>query len=149
MQAWSHHLQCRLHSECLWTCWIGSISGLTLLRVDDECIALVGTTPRVLARAIDTLLEITTTVFRLLHLEINFSKGKPEAILLFRGKQATAMCEQWRTEDGQLAIPLNQYDHIGKVLWTVTYYKHLGTLMDARGVALAMLWSVPSQPWPR
>ena len=44
--------------------------------VDGECIVILGTTPRVLVRAIDSLLEITTTVFRVLHLEINFSKGQ-------------------------------------------------------------------------
>ena len=105
--------------------------------VDDECIVILGTTPRVLVRAIDSLLEITTTVFRLLHLEINFSKGKTEAILLFRGKQATSCREQWRQRNGELAIPLDKYGHDGKQLRIVRQYKHLGTVVDAFGVAHA------------
>ena len=102
--------------------------------VDDECFAIVGTTPRVLERAIDLLLEIVTTIFRMLHLEINFGPNKTEAILLFRGKQATACREKLRRTDGSLAVELDKYGHNGKILRIVRSYKHLGTYIDALGV---------------
>ena len=103
--------------------------------VDDECVILLGSTPNVLARAIHILFEVTTSVFRLLHLELNVSPGKSEAILLFRGESTTVMRDQWRGSDGQLAIPLDQYGHAGQVLRLVRIYKHLGTMIDANVVA--------------
>ena len=102
--------------------------------VDDECIAIVGTTPRVLERAIDVLLDTVTTIFRMLHLNINFGSNKTEAILLYRGKLATQCREKWRQADGTLAIPLDKYGHGGEVLRIVRAYKHLGTYIDALGV---------------
>jgi hypothetical protein len=58
-------------------------------------------------------------------------------ILLFRGKQATSCREQWRQCNGELAIPLDKYGHYGKQLRIVRQYKHLGTVVDALGVAHA------------
>ena len=102
--------------------------------VDDECIAIVGTTPRVLERAIDVLLDIVTTIFRMLHLNINFGPNKTEAILLYRGKFATQCREKLRRADGALAIPLDRFGHAGAFLRIVRCYKHLGTYIDALGV---------------
>ena len=68
---------------------------------------------------------------------INFEKGKSEAILLCRGKYATAVREKWRQSDGELAIPLDSFGHAVHKLRLVRRYKHLGTMIDALCVALS------------
>ena len=58
--------------------------------VDDECLVLLATSPRVLDAAIQVLLRILVTTFANLHLEINFHPGKSEALLFYCGKGAVA-----------------------------------------------------------
>ena len=85
-------------------------------------------------RATELLLDVVTTIFRLLHLEINFGPNKTLAILLFLGKQATLCREKLRRPDGTLAIALEKFGHPGEWLRIVRSYRHLGTYIDALGV---------------
>eukprot|EP00973_Karenia_brevis_P014950 2039661-Karenia_brevis.AAC.1 len=57
--------------------------------VDDECIMLCASTPRLLQKAAAMLLEAVVETFTLFALEINWSKGKSEAMVKFRGDGAT------------------------------------------------------------
>ena len=74
--------------------------------VDDECLVLMAPTPHELDMAIDTVLKSVTTVFSLLHLEINWAAGKTECFVKYRGHHAVRHREQWRTDDGKLSIPV-------------------------------------------
>ena len=67
---------------------------------------LVGTTTRVLQRAIDIPLEVTPTVSWLLHLEVNF---RSEAILRCKGKMGNQNRQMWKQPNGKLAVPLDDY----------------------------------------
>ena len=95
------------------------------------CLVILGTTPRVLTRDIDVLLDATASIVRLLRLDMNIEKGKTEALVLFRGKMSTALRERWRQQNGDLAIPLRKFGHGENLLRIVMNYKHFGMMIDA------------------
>ena len=92
--------------------------------VDDKALVLVAKTPRALDPAIDALLKTVFVVFDCLHLHLNASPGKTEALLLYLGKSATARREARRGPDGLIRLTVLDRDvHIR----VVADYKHLGT----------------------
>ena len=97
--------------------------------VDDEAIILIASSPAALDLAMWTMLDILLVTFRLAHLELNWSPGKSECILKYRGKRAVQAREQWRRADGTLAIPVR-----GDILLRIVQdYKHLGSFVSAIG----------------
>ena len=97
--------------------------------VDDEAMAFIAASPRLLDRAMSVLLQTVTSVFQALHLEINWSEGKTECILKYRGKNAVRHREQWRQPDGKLRIPIS--GRADCMLSIVQEYRHLGTYVVA------------------
>lgn len=57
--------------------------------VDDECAMLCATSPKLLDRAIELLLERIVIIFKLICLEINWGVGKTECMLKYRGDHST------------------------------------------------------------
>jgi hypothetical protein len=72
--------------------------------VDDQCVILVASSPECLDRAIKILLRVIVNVFSVFALDINWGRGKTEALLQYRGKDSTAHMEALRQEDGSLAL---------------------------------------------
>ena len=95
--------------------------------VDDTAMALIASSPKALDDAIAALLDIDTEFFHRFALNINFAKGKTEALLRYRGKHATARLDARRTSDG-LRIPLPSRCG-SQALHVVERYKHLGTFV--------------------
>ena len=92
--------------------------------VDDEAIVVMASTAALLDVAIDKLLEIVTRIFELMHLEINWSVGKTECLLKYRGHGAVAHRERRRCpEDGRLYL---QVPSRPARVHVVDSYKHLG-----------------------
>jgi hypothetical protein len=79
--------------------------------------------PAILDKAIDTLLMIITRVFSLLQMEINWKPGKTEALLQYRGKNATSHLDS-RRYNGKLMIPVPNSSNA--FVNVVMSYKHLG-----------------------
>ena len=104
--------------------------------VDDECVLLMASTPSKMADAAECMIKILGEIFNMCNLHVNFAPGKTEAIAAFRGDGACGVREKrWRQEDGSLAIPLNELGFPGETLRLVREYRHLGTYVDASGVA--------------
>ena len=99
--------------------------------VDDLGIARL---PVHLDAAIAQLMTILTTTFGQCHLAINWSKGKTECLLKYRGTGATFAREARRREDGELAIWVPEVD---KWLLVMDVYCHLGSMLSAAGEAFA------------
>ena len=97
--------------------------------VDDECIVLLAKTPKLLDVAIQALLRILVVTFGNMHLAINWSPGKTEALLCYRGHGSIAAREQWRAPNGKLEIPVPSVPELR--LHIVDVYKHLGTFCSA------------------
>ena len=95
--------------------------------VDDQCVILVASSPECLDRAIKILLRVIVNVFSVFALDINWGRGKTEALLQYRGKDSTAHMEALRQEDGSLAFN-DPGGAKGRKLYIVKKYKHLGSL---------------------
>jgi hypothetical protein len=91
---------------------------------------LLSHSPRLLAKAVDTMLEIIYDTFSSFHLDINWNKGKSEGVVALRGKHAVEVRESWRQEDGSLGIVI---PCAGRTLRITDVYKHLGTYISASG----------------
>ena len=98
--------------------------------VDDECIMLMAPSPASLDKAMDAVLEITSRVFGIMHMLINWLPGKSEALLIYRGKRANIHREQWRQQDGSMSIGV---PNSSQRLTVVQTYKHLGSKTSVRG----------------
>ena len=94
--------------------------------VDDELLMLAADTPDALDQKIDKLLEILCTVFSAFKLTINWAKGKTEAILVYKGPNAS---KHWRERfiDGVPIIRVRD----GSKLHIVQHYKHVGSIVTA------------------
>jgi hypothetical protein len=97
--------------------------------VDDEAIMLTAKTPAKLDMAINILLESLVKIFAILRLEINWKPGKTEAILQYRGRDATAKTQS-RRKDGKLQITVPGCDVMINV---VEKYTHLGGAIARTG----------------
>jgi len=80
--------------------------------VDDEALVLLSKSPKALAVAMESLLDILTSVFSSFHLGINWSKGKTEGTIALRGHHAVNVREKWRHADGSLGILVPNPDKI-------------------------------------
>ena len=96
--------------------------------VDDTAIALVASSPKVLMKYIETLLVILIEEYSRVGLLINFGKGKTEALLRLRGKNATKYLDSLRHE-GSLSFELPK-PYENHRLRIVESYKHLGSYLS-------------------
>ena len=67
-----------------------SKSALDVTFVDDEAIAITASSSIALVERIAFVVDTVVSVFRKFAMEVNFSKGKTEAIVALRGKGARA-----------------------------------------------------------
>jgi len=77
-------------------------------------------------------LGVVVSIFQRLQLHINWAKGKTEAILVYRGRNASKKLESRRLEDGGLGISV-QTARGEQTLHIVAEYKHLGGIVAADG----------------
>ena len=98
--------------------------------VDDESVMLLSRSPKALSLAIDILLEIIYDTFSSFHLDINWNRGKSEAVVALRGKHAVEVRERWMQKDGSLGIFIPRAN---KTLRITDSYKHLGTYISSHG----------------
>ena len=99
--------------------------------VDDTVLFLLSKSARGLDDAIQILLSLLFRIYRLMNLEINLSPGKTEAILVYRGRGASAHLRARRPapfEPPRIMVPGST-----AVLHTVSVYKHLGGEITAAG----------------
>jgi hypothetical protein len=68
--------------------------------VDDLCVVLTATSPKLLWKASHELLLIIMELFKCFRLSVNWNKGKTEALVKFRGKMATTFYGKLRTSEG-------------------------------------------------
>jgi len=102
--------------------------------VDDEAFVLLAKSPKLLDVAINVLLESLTTVFSKFCLDINWGRGKTEAMLKYRGRHATKLFEQRRDEQGlHIGLPASC---VGQRLHVVDRYKHLGGIVAICGTIM-------------
>ena len=94
--------------------------------VDDEALVLVARSPILLDKAIDKLLEVLVDVFSKYGLNINWAPGKTEAMLKYRGKNATK-CMENRRVNGTIFIKLPTCASAESVV-VVDKYKHVGSV---------------------
>ena len=111
--------------------WAGASSAssehvLDCAFVDDECIFVMSKSPAGIDYAIGSVLGSLVDCFGSLDLEINWARGKTEAILSYRGKGSTAALAQWRHE-GELSIPVPRSD---RRLAIFPSYRHLGSVVS-------------------
>jgi hypothetical protein len=92
--------------------------------VDDEAVVAVSSSPRALDRCIQTIVSACFTSFRMFGLSTHWNNGKPEAMLMYRGKGAAACYQSRLSEDGPY-FPVPS----GKRLYFVNSYKHLGGIV--------------------
>ena len=92
--------------------------------VDDECVLLSATSPRVLDQSIDVVLKLLVSIFDILRLEVNWKPGKTECFLRYRGKRSVRRLEARRLgPNGELLVKVpGTTQHIT----VVPSYKHLG-----------------------
>ena len=102
--------------------------------IDDEALAIVAQSAEELDRHIDQLLLIVFSVCEKLHLKINVAKGKTEALLVYRGRDAKTRREARRQDDGTLGMSVPQRD---LCIHVVESYKHLGTFTSLRDSCMA------------
>ena len=93
--------------------------------VDDECLMLSGSTPRMLDIAIEFVLQDLVDVFHEYGLNINWAPGKSECLLKYRGKNAQKH-ELSRTHEDNMRIKLLA-NASSSFLTVSTCYKHLGS----------------------
>ena len=92
--------------------------------VDDEAIMLAADTAQGLDNAIVCLLRCLESVFAAFRLTINWSRGKTEAILTYRGVQAgTHWRARFTSEGPTITTPS------GAMLHIVAEYKHVGSII--------------------
>ena len=102
--------------------------------VDDECVVVMQPTAAALDTAIDKVLSHITNIFSALRLEINWSPGKTEAMIRFRGSGSQVVLERRRV-DGKVSIPIP--GNPSACLTIVDQYKHLGCITSLNATSIA------------
>ena len=99
--------------------------------VDDECIFITASSPGKLDMSIDTLLSNLVNIFNASGFKINWAKGKTEALLKYRGKNAAAhMTARCSSGEAFISLPANATaPHVA----VVSEYKHLGSYVAVSG----------------
>ena len=100
--------------------------------VDDNVFMLEATSPTLLDKSIETLTRAICTRFRQHGLKVNFSAGKTEAMLVYRGRHAHRFYAKRRDEQGNEVIMLPE-GAPAKFMHVVRVYKHLGGIVTANG----------------
>ena len=99
--------------------------------VDDEAILLTSPSPRRLEIAFEGLLKNLCEIFSSLGLVLNFSPGKSEAFLVFRGKNAAKYTKKYTVQQKcRILLPPGAN---AEYLRVVQQYKHLGSIISADG----------------
>ena len=101
--------------------------------VDDEAFLLFARSPKSLNQAICTCLEVVSLIFSKYNMSLNWSKGKSEAIVVYRGKNARLMSSQLEQEDGSRSLCVRS---LGKKLNIVDSYKHVGSVVQSAGLLI-------------
>jgi hypothetical protein len=103
--------------------------------VDDEAITLAASSPAALLQAIDMLMKVLVDTFLAFGFRINWSAGKTEGFVVFRGKHASLEKRRlFVTNDAKIKLPANAgADH----LRIVQHYKHLGSVIGPDGSSAA------------
>ena len=110
----------------------GADEFLDVTFVDDEALVLLAPSPRALDAVMDIALAALAATFQRYMLAINWSRGKSEALLKYRGRHAVACWEARRQPCGKILIPLPvQAGH--DFLIVVDRYKHLGGIVATSG----------------
>ena len=99
--------------------------------VDDEAAAIVASSPAVLDRGIEIITQAYCNAFRKYNLQINWKRGKSEAMIKYRGRNATRKLDARRTPEGK-CIRINDTDR----LFLVDEYKHLGGIITSDGIIM-------------
>ena len=106
------------------------VEALDAAFVDDECLVVLARSPVEMDRAITIVLDTIQTIFRATAMQMNWSPGKTECLLRYRGRHAVRHLGQWRSAEGELAIPLS---HAGESLSIVHHYEHRGGYVCVNG----------------
>ena len=103
--------------------------------VDDEAIMLAATSPSTLLKAIDVLMKVLLDTFTAFGFHINWSAGKTEGFVVFRGKGAsTEKRKLFATSNAKIKLP----DNAGADnLRIVQHYKHQGSTIGSDGSCAA------------
>jgi hypothetical protein len=99
--------------------------------VDDEAAAIVASSPAVLDRGIEIITNAYCNAFRKYNLQINWKRGKSEAMIKYRGRRATQRLDAHRSPDGK-CIRINDTDRV----FLVDHYKHLGGIITSDGIIM-------------
>ena len=86
--------------------------------------------PKALDAATECLLRAYVEAFSDYGLSINWSKGKPEALLAYRGRNASRCLDARRSSTGDIHIKVPGCP--GKSLHVVRSYKHLGGIIATK-----------------
>ena len=107
--------------------------------IDDEAIIVTAKSPDILDAHIAKVVEIVYCVFRDHFMTVNFKKGKTEAMMMYRGKNAAA-CKRKLADsaDGEGNFHKNisfvySADIVNIKLCIVDQYKHLGSTVAKDG----------------
>ena len=107
--------------------WVGGLSLLLLL-------LLLSESPRSLLTVVHTVLRCLVVIFRKCALDINWAKGKTEAFIKLRGRNAASFYQSLRV-NGSLSIEIPESN--GERLHVVDVYKHLGFVCCSDGSLVA------------
>ena len=99
--------------------------------VDDTVLFLLSKSASGLDDAIQILLTLLLRIYHLMNLEINWSPGKTEAILVYRGRGAVERLRARRP--AAFATPRISVPGSNSILHIVSVYKHLGGEITAAG----------------
>ena len=98
--------------------------------VDDEAAVVLAPSPKALDAEIECLLSAYVEAFSDYGLSINWNKGKSEALLAYRGRNASRYLDARRSPTGDICIKVPGCP--GKSLHVVRPYKHLGVIIATK-----------------
>jgi len=96
--------------------------------VDDAALLLSARSPSKLMKAMPKLLSNILSVFQRFSFHVNWAKGKTEAFLSLRGKNAHILMQDVISNESSISVP-----NSGERLRVVSEYKHLGTVLSEDG----------------
>ena len=96
--------------------------------VDDAALLLSARSPSKLMKAMPKLLSDILSVFQRFSFHVNWAKGKTEAFLSLRGKNAHILMQDTISNESSMLVP-----NSGERLRVVSEYKHLGTVLSFDG----------------
>jgi hypothetical protein len=103
--------------------------------VDDEAIAICAAVPGTLCKHVNFAIETIVATFAKFNFTVNFSKGKTELMVKFRGKNAKS-CKESLTQGSEFLWSLTDDARLrsgAEALHVVDKYKHLGSIVEVDG----------------